>query len=77
MSVHPDSAAVLNGEADGRIAYASLCDGIGAAHAAWAPLGWRCAWTSEIEPFACSVVEHHRWTNQETRTGWALVAVSA
>ena len=41
------------------IVYASLCDGIGAAHVAWAPLGWRCAWTSEIEPFACAVVEHH------------------
>ncbi len=39
--------------------YASLCDGIGAVHSAWAPLGWRCAWTSEIEPFACAVVEHH------------------
>ena len=39
--------------------YASLCDGIGAVHVAWAPLGWRCAWTSEIEPFACAVVEHH------------------
>lgn len=41
------------------LAYASLCDGIGAAHVAWAPLGWRCAWTSEIEPFPCAVVEHH------------------
>lgn len=36
--------------------YASVCDGIGAAHAAWQPLGWQCMWTSEIEPFpsACS-----------------------
>ena len=39
--------------------YASLCDGIGAVHAAWQPLGWTCAWTSEIEPFPCAVVEHH------------------
>jgi DNA (cytosine-5)-methyltransferase 1 len=41
------------------LAYASLCDGIGAAHLAWQPLGWRCAWTSEIDPFACAVVAHH------------------
>ena len=41
------------------LTYASLCDGIGAVHVAWAPLGWRCTWTSEIEPFACAVVEHH------------------
>ena len=41
------------------LTYASLCDGIGAVYVAWQPLGWRCAWTSEIEPFACSVVEHH------------------
>lgn len=40
--------------------YASVCDGIGAAHAAWQPIGWRCAWTSEIEPFPAAVV-HHRW----------------
>jgi len=39
--------------------YASVCDGIGAAHVAWQPLGWRCQWTSEIEPFPVAVVEHH------------------
>ena len=38
--------------------YASVCDGIGAVHVAWQPLGWRCAWTSEIEPFPAAVVEH-------------------
>jgi DNA (cytosine-5)-methyltransferase 1 len=37
--------------------YASVCDGIGAAHVAWQHLGWECAWTSEIEPFPCAVVE--------------------
>lgn len=31
--------------------YVSLCDGIGAAHEAWAPLGWVCAARAEIEPF--------------------------
>jgi DNA (cytosine-5)-methyltransferase 1 len=39
--------------------YASVCDGIGAAHVAWKPLGWQCSWTSEIEPFPAAVVEHH------------------
>ena len=39
--------------------YASVCDGIGAIHVAWQPLGWECAWTSEIEPFPTAVVEHH------------------
>jgi len=42
------------------LTYVSLCDGIGAVHAAWAPLGWRCAWVSEIEPFPIAVVER-RW----------------
>ena len=42
------------------LTYASLCDGIGAVHVAWQPLGWRCAWTSEIEPF-CSEVVERRW----------------
>ena len=37
----------------------SVCDGIGAAHVAWQPLGWQCQWTSEIEPFPAAVVEHH------------------
>lgn len=40
--------------------YASAFDGIGAVHAAWRPLGWRCAWTSEIEPSACAVTDA-RW----------------
>lgn len=39
--------------------YASVCDGIGAAHVAWRHLGWECAWTSEIEPFPSTVVDHH------------------
>ena len=38
--------------------YASVCDGIGAAHVAWQPLGWQCQWTSEIEPFPVAVVDH-------------------
>jgi DNA (cytosine-5)-methyltransferase 1 len=41
------------------VKYASVCDGIGAAHVAWSGLGWDCKWTSEIEPFPAAVVEHH------------------
>ena len=44
--------------------YASVCDGIGAAHVAWRPLGRECAWTSEIEPFPAAVVEQrHGYRN--------------
>lgn len=39
--------------------YASVCDGIGAVHVAWQPLGWLCKWTSEIDPFPAAVVDHH------------------
>lgn len=37
----------------------SLFNGIGAAPLAWEPLGWKCRYTSEINPFAIRVVEHH------------------
>ena len=39
--------------------YISLCDGIGAAHVAWQPLGWQCLGVSEINPFCNRVIEHH------------------
>jgi DNA (cytosine-5)-methyltransferase 1 len=39
--------------------YGSVCSGIEAATAAWAPLGWTPAFFSEIEPFARAVLEHH------------------
>lgn len=39
--------------------YASVCSGIEAASVAWLPLGWRCAWTAEIDPFPCAVLKHH------------------
>jgi DNA (cytosine-5)-methyltransferase 1 len=42
-----------------KFTYASVCDGIGAVHVAWKPLGWECAWVSEIEPFPVAVVDHH------------------
>lgn len=41
------------------LTYASACDGISAVRVAWEPLGWRCAWVSEIDPFCCAVCEHH------------------
>lgn len=37
--------------------YASFCDGIGAAHVAWKPLGWTPVYRSEIEPFCDAVVD--------------------
>ena len=40
--------------------YASMCDGIGGAHCAFQPLGWKCAFVSEIEPFPNAVVAQ-RW----------------
>ena len=39
--------------------YGSVCDGIGAASCAWEPLGFRCAWRSEIAAFPSRVTKHH------------------
>ena len=36
--------------------YGSVCSGIEAATVAWAPLGWKCAFVSEVEPFPCAVL---------------------
>jgi site-specific DNA-cytosine methylase len=41
------------------VKFGSLFSGIEAASAAWLPLGWTCAWTAEIDPFACAVLRHH------------------
>jgi DNA (cytosine-5)-methyltransferase 1 len=54
-----DDATLSAASAGSAMRYASVCDGIGAAHVAWQPLGWQCQWTSEIEPFPAAVVEHH------------------
>jgi DNA (cytosine-5)-methyltransferase 1 len=35
--------------------FGSVCSGIEAASVAWASLGWKAAWFSEIEPFPCEV----------------------
>lgn len=39
--------------------FGTVCSGIGAPEAAWHPLGWRCAFMSEIEPFPRAVLAHH------------------
>ena len=38
--------------------YGSVCSGIEAATVAWRPLGWRCAFVSEVEPFASEVLKN-------------------
>ena len=38
--------------------FGSVCSGIEAASVAWQPLGWKAAWLSEIDPFACAVLAH-------------------
>jgi DNA (cytosine-5)-methyltransferase 1 len=42
------------------VVFGSVCSGIEGASAAWIPLGWRCAWTAEIEPFPATVIQE-RW----------------
>ena len=37
--------------------FGSLFSGIGAPEIAWQPLGWKCAWVAEIDPFACAVLK--------------------
>jgi DNA (cytosine-5)-methyltransferase 1 len=39
--------------------YGSVCSGIEAASVAFAPLGWKAAFFSEIEKFPCQVLAHH------------------
>ena len=36
--------------------YGSVCSGIEAASVAWRPLGWTCAFVSEIEKFPAAVL---------------------
>ena len=39
--------------------YGSVCSGVEAASLAWEPLGWECAFVSEIEKFPAAVLAHH------------------
>jgi DNA (cytosine-5)-methyltransferase 1 len=41
------------------LTYGSVCSGIEGASVAWAPLGWRCAFTAETEAFPRAVLKHH------------------
>jgi DNA (cytosine-5)-methyltransferase 1 len=50
---------VITYEFGTNIRYLSVCDGIGAVHVAWQPLGWSCVGVSEIAPFPKAVVKHH------------------
>jgi DNA (cytosine-5)-methyltransferase 1 len=50
---------VINYEFGTGMRYLSVCDGIGAVHPAWQPLGWSCVGVSEIAPFPKAVVKHH------------------
>jgi DNA (cytosine-5)-methyltransferase 1 len=59
LTMPKDDATLSAASVGSAMRYASVCDGIGAAHVAWQPLGWQCQWTSEIEPFPAAVVEHH------------------
>src|SRR5690349_2636446 len=40
--------------------FGSVCSGIEGASVAWSPLGWKCQWTAEIEPFPAAVIQE-RW----------------
>lgn len=36
--------------------YGSVCSGVEAAGLAWLPLGWKCLWLAEVEPFPSEVL---------------------
>jgi DNA (cytosine-5)-methyltransferase 1 len=38
------------------VIFGSVCSGIGAAELAWSRIGWRCAWSAEIDPFPSRVL---------------------
>ena len=40
------------------LSFGSVCSGIEAASVAFGPLGWRAAWLSEIDRFACALLAH-------------------
>lgn len=47
----------IDRSAGGGVIYGSVCTGIGSAELAWAALGWRAAFVSEIEAFPRAVLE--------------------
>ena len=40
------------------LVFGSVCSGIEAASCAWLPLGWRCAFVSDIDAFSCALLAH-------------------
>lgn len=51
------------------LVFGSVCSGMEAASVAWLPLGWRCAFMSEIDPHARAVLQHHY---PDTPPAWRL-----
>jgi DNA (cytosine-5)-methyltransferase 1 len=54
MALYHASSAAGKG---GNVNYFSVCDGIGAAHAALLPLGYRCVGVSEIDKYCNQLIE--------------------
>jgi DNA (cytosine-5)-methyltransferase 1 len=57
------------------LVFGSVCSGIEAASCAWAPLGWRCAFVSDIDAFACALLSHRyplvpNLGDMTTHKGW-------
>ncbi len=44
---------------DYQMKYGSVCSGIEAATVAWRSLGWLPVWFAEIDPYCCSLLQHH------------------
>lgn len=55
------------------LSYGSICSGVEAATLAWAELGFRAAWFSEIEPFPCAVLAQ-RWPHVPNHGDMTLLA---
>lgn len=50
------------------LSFGSVCSGIEAASLAFEPIGWECAFVSEIEPFPQAVLRHHYGANVVARS---------
>jgi len=42
-----------------KLAFGSFCSGIEGASVAFAPLGWKARFVSEIDPICCKIISHH------------------
>lgn len=52
---------------DQPISFGTWCSGIEAASKAWLPLGWRCAYVAEIEPFPCAYLADRHGASRPLR----------